>query len=74
MFLDSLQKPWFKGFRGTVEEIDGQRYVIHGEIADLGHNKVEITELPVRVWTQVYKESVMEPLFTGSDKAPAMIT
>ncbi|XP_045117952.1 DNA topoisomerase 2-alpha-like isoform X2 [Portunus trituberculatus] len=67
-------KPWFKGFKGTVEEIDGQRYVIHGEIADLGNNKLEITELPLRVWTQVYKESVMEPLFVGSDKAPAIIT
>ncbi|KAK8401478.1 hypothetical protein O3P69_001004 [Scylla paramamosain] len=67
-------KPWFKGFRGTVEEIDGQRYVIHGEVADLGNNKIEITELPLRVWTQVYKETVMEPLFIGSDKAPAIIT
>lgn len=69
-----LQKPWFKGFRGTVEEIDGQRYVIHGEVADLGNNKLEITELPIRVWTQAYKETVMEPFLAGSEKTPALIT
>lgn len=67
-------KPWFKGFRGTIEQVDGQRYVIHGEAADLGHNKLEISELPVRVWTQTYKETVMEPFLAGTEKTPALIT
>ena len=57
-----------------MEELDNQRYVIHGEVADMKHNKLEITELPIRVWTQTYKESVMEPFLTGSDKTPAIIT
>ncbi|XP_069949301.1 DNA topoisomerase 2-alpha isoform X3 [Cherax quadricarinatus] len=67
-------KPWFKNFRGTIDELDLQRYISHGEIADLGHNKMEITELPIRVWTQPYKETVMESLLAGTEKAPAMIT
>lgn len=53
--------------------MDSQRYLIHGEVADLGHNKIEITELPIRVWTQTYKEAVMEPYLQGSEKTPAII-
>ena len=66
--------PWFKGFKGTVEQIDPHRYVISGEVAVLGHNEIEITELPIRVWTQKYKESVMETLLHGSEKTPPLIT
>jgi len=65
--------PWFKGFRGTIEEIDGQRFVINGEIAEVSDTKLEITELPIRTWTQNYKESVMEPYLNGSEKTPALI-
>ena len=35
---------------------------------------MEITELPLRVWTQNYKESVMETLLHGSEKIPAIIS
>ena len=61
------------GYKGTIEMIDPHRYVISGEVAVLGRNEVEITELPIRVWTQAYKESVMEVLLHGSEKAPALI-
>lgn len=70
----SRMKPWFKNFRGTVEELDHQRYIIHGELANIGQNKLEITELPIRVWTQAYKETVMESLLSGTEKSPALIT
>lgn len=66
--------PWFKDFRGTVEELDSQRCIVHGEIANLGGNKIEITELPVRVWTQAYKETVLEGMLASSEKSPAVIT
>lgn len=47
---------------------------MHGEIANLGGNKIEITELPVRVWTQAYKETVLEGMLASTEKSPAMIT
>jgi DNA topoisomerase-2 len=50
--------PWFKGFRGTIEDLDHQRYVINGEISEISETKLEITELPIRTWTQTYKEQV----------------
>ena len=49
------------------------RYVINGELASISDTKVEITELPIRTWTQTYKEQVMEPFLNGSEKTPAMI-
>ncbi|KAF6031210.1 TOP2A [Bugula neritina] len=51
-------KPSYKGFNGTIEFLENQRYVANGEIAVLGTDSIEITELPVGTWTQSYKESV----------------
>jgi DNA topoisomerase-2 len=68
------QLPLFKNFRGTIEQLEEQKYVVHGEIAILDNQTVEITELPIRTWTQAYKESVLEPMLQGSDKVPAQIT
>ncbi|VDM37556.1 unnamed protein product [Toxocara canis] len=65
--------PWFKNFRGTIEQLDDQRFACSGEVAILGDDTIEITELPIRVWTQNYKESILEPLLEGSDKQPALI-
>ncbi|XP_059098598.1 DNA topoisomerase 2-alpha-like [Tigriopus californicus] len=65
--------PWFKNFKGHIESLENQRYVVNGEIASISDNKIEITELPIRTWTQSYKEQVMEPMLNGSDKIPAII-
>ncbi|WKX97267.1 hypothetical protein Q1695_013154 [Nippostrongylus brasiliensis] len=66
--------PWFKNFRGTIEKMDASRYVCSGEVAVLGDDTIEITELPIKMWTQTYKESVIEPLLESSDKKPALIS
>ena len=65
--------PWYKNFKGTIEELEAQRYVVNGEISELSDTKLEITELPIRSWTQNYKESVIEP-FMNAEKTPAQIT
>ena len=57
-----------------IQSIDETRYVVSGEVAVLGEHTIEITELPVRTWTQNYKESVLEPMLTGTDKTPPFIT
>ena len=49
------------------------RWRCNGEIAFLGPNKLEITELPVHTWTYSYKED-MEKLMVGDEKSrPAQI-
>jgi len=64
--------PWFKNFRGNIEPLDHQRYVVNGEIASLSDTKVEITELPVKTWTNSYKE-MLEGMLVGNEKQPALI-
>ncbi|GFS90370.1 DNA topoisomerase 2-alpha [Nephila pilipes] len=66
--------PWYKNFRGQIDRLDDQHFLVSGEIAILENNKVEITELPIRTWTQVYKENVLEPMVHGTEKIPAFIT
>ena len=58
----------FKNFRGTIARIDAHHYVVSGEVALLEDNKIEITELPIRSWTQNYKEIVLVPMLHGSDE------
>lgn len=65
--------PSFKGFKGTVEELGDSRYVVSGEVAILDDSTIEITELPVRSWTQNYKEEVLEPMLQGTDKTQPLI-
>lgn len=68
-----MQTPWFKNFIGQVEKLSDQKYITSGEVGVIGHNKVEITELPVGVWTQNYKESVLETMLADTDKSPSVI-
>jgi DNA topoisomerase II len=67
-----MMHPWYKNFRGTIEGF-GDKYVISGEAAILPNDKIEITELPVGVWTQNYKENVLEPML-GTDKVKPLIS
>ncbi|XP_022655107.1 DNA topoisomerase 2-alpha-like isoform X2 [Varroa destructor] len=68
-------QPWYKGFEGEIATVDaGNRIVIHGEVSLLNNNRVQITELPVKVWTQAYKENVLEVLLHGSEKVPGIIS
>ena len=68
--------PWYNGFKGTIEPLDYQRYVCNGEIAEISDTKVVITELPIKTWTNSYKESVLEIMQNGNDekKIKAVIT
>ncbi|TGZ52504.1 hypothetical protein CRM22_010616 [Opisthorchis felineus] len=66
--------PSFRGFCGTIQELEANRYMIHGEVAVLDDDTIEITELPVRTWTQSYKETVLEPMLNGTDKVQPCIT
>ena len=70
----TLQKPWYKSFTGTMAHIEPQKYMVYGNIARLSPTSLEITELPIRSWTQAYKENVLEPMLHGTEKAPPFIT
>lgn len=50
--------PWYKGFKGTIvkESDDGTKFISTGVWKRINTTTIEITELPIGKWTQVYKE------------------
>ncbi|KAF2204575.1 type II DNA topoisomerase [Delitschia confertaspora ATCC 74209] len=63
--------PWFRGFTGQVEDIGGDRYKFTGIIRQTGDNEVEVTELPVRMWTQDFKDKLQDII--NAEKTPSFI-
>ncbi|KAL6006450.1 hypothetical protein ACLOJK_037404 [Asimina triloba] len=63
--------PWYKGFKGSIEKSttkDGaSSYVVSGIIEKVDETTLKITELPIRRWTEDYKE-FLESVMTGSEK------
>ncbi|KAI8571649.1 hypothetical protein RHMOL_Rhmol01G0136100 [Rhododendron molle] len=66
-----VMDPWYKGFRGTIEKTatkeSGVSYTITGIIEEVNDTTLRISELPIRRWTQDYKE-FLESIMTGNDK------
>ena len=62
--------PWYKWFKGTVEKTaakeEGNSYTICGTIEEVNETTLRITELPIRRWTQDYKEFLES--FSSSNK------
>jgi DNA topoisomerase-2 len=59
--------PWYRGFIGTIEQLD-DKYKISGILNQLDDVTLEILELPIREWTQHYKE-FLEGLLNPEEKA-----
>ncbi|OCF33010.1 DNA topoisomerase II [Kwoniella heveanensis BCC8398] len=64
--------PWFRGFKGSIERVEQDKYKVSGTIEKIDDKTLEITELPVRKWTQDFKE-MLEEMTTGTEKVPATI-
>jgi DNA topoisomerase-2 len=63
--------PWFRGWKGTAEPAGPNRYNFNGIVSEAGNNEVEITELPIRVWTDDFKGK-LEEIIKG-EKTPSFI-
>lgn len=48
--------PWYKGFQGSIARVSDTKYSVSGKVRAMDATTVEIKELPVRMWTQGYKE------------------
>ncbi|KXJ75497.1 hypothetical protein RP20_CCG011615 [Aedes albopictus] len=69
-----IMHPWYKNFRGEIESVGHQKYLTVGNVSLLDNQKIEISELPIGTWTQVYKENILEPLTNGNDKQKAILS
>jgi DNA topoisomerase-2 len=50
--------PWYRGFKGDIEKSSESRYVTYGIVMEGKRNTVEVTELPIGMWTDKFKDFV----------------
>jgi len=60
--------PYYEGFQGTIEKISETRFLIKGKYEKVGSDKIRVTELPVGLWTETFKEHLEELIDPGVDK------
>lgn len=53
-------RPYYEGFAGTITAITEQKYLIKGCYTIEGPNTVRVTELPIGLWTEDFKEHLEE--------------
>ena len=58
-------KPYYEGFKGTIQQLDEHRFLLKGLYEKLGGDKIRITELPVGTWTMPYT-TFLESLADGT--------
>jgi DNA topoisomerase II len=61
--------PWYRGFKGTIEEVSEGKYACHGVYEKVGANTIKITELPIGKWTSDYKEYLEQLVEKGFVKS-----
>lgn len=73
-------KPWYKNFKGTIftPEWNGKKYedidkVYSKGIYNINKNIVTITELPIGMWTDSYKEYLESILLDSNNKKKSYI-
>ena len=59
--------PYYEGFKGTITQISSHKYLLKGVYNIVNAKTVHITELPVGMWTDDYKEH-LEKLIEGDGK------
>ena len=64
-------QPWFRGFKGEAAAAGPDRFKFSGIIKQVSDTEVEITELPIRVWTQDFKDKLEE--IVKAEKVPSFI-
>lgn len=64
--------PWFRGFTGQIICETPNKYKVLGEWNQPDDDTIEITELPIRVWNQAYKEQ-LETWIVSTEKIPALV-
>jgi DNA topoisomerase-2 len=60
--------PYYEGFAGSISKISDGKFLVKGKYEKLGTDKIRVTELPVGVWTDDFKE-YLESLADTVDKA-----
>jgi len=57
--------PYYEGFKGKIEKIQDNKYMVRGCYEKAGEDKILITELPIGTWTMPYI-TFLEELMDGT--------
>ena len=57
--------PYYEGFKGKIEKIQDNKFMVRGSYEKIGEDKLLITELPIGTWTMPYI-TFLEELMDGS--------
>ncbi|EGV63849.1 hypothetical protein CANTEDRAFT_104632 [Yamadazyma tenuis ATCC 10573] len=63
--------PWYRGWEGDLEIISKEKFKVSGRIEQIDDQTLEITEIPVKTWTNNVKEFLLSGL--GNDKVKPWI-
>lgn len=63
--------PWYRGWEGDMEMVSRERFKVSGRIEEIDDSTLEITEIPVKTWTNNVKEFLLAGL--GTDKTKPWI-
>ena len=64
-------KPWFRGFKGEVTQSATDKWTFSGIAQQINDSEIEVSELPVRMWTQTFKDKLEDIL--KAEKVPSFI-
>lgn len=53
-------QPWYRGFKGNIDQVSEKKYKISGIWKRISANEIQITELPIGVWTNSYNDFLEE--------------
>lgn len=48
--------PYYEGFKGDIIKISPTKYLFKGKYTEIDENSIHVTELPVGMWTQKFKD------------------
>lgn len=65
--------PWWRGFKGQIKEVAKHKYDVTGVVRKINDTTVEITELPIHVWTEKYKADLEAMIIGEKEKSDGLI-
>jgi DNA topoisomerase-2 len=60
--------PYYEGFKGTIRKIEPHKFLIKGVYETIGPDKIKVTELPIGLWTEDFKELLERLIEPDVDK------
>ena len=65
-------EPYYEGFKGKISPMGEKKWSFQGNYTVLGENIVQVTELPLGMWTQQFKEH-LEKLMESTKTKKALV-